>query len=77
VKIQSGLIQLNSKPTFIAWAMKDVAFQPSYLNDLWLPDFPQAEVLRIPDAGHYLQEDAHEKIIPALKEFLLRTRGLA
>jgi haloalkane dehalogenase len=74
-EVHSGLAQLRSKPTFIAWAMKDIAFLPSYLDELWLPDFPQAEVLRLPDAGHYLQEDAHEKIIPALREFLLRTRG--
>jgi hypothetical protein len=55
--------------------MKDIAFLPSYLDELWLPDFPQAEVLRLADADHYLQEDANEKIIPALMEFLLRTRG--
>jgi pimeloyl-ACP methyl ester carboxylesterase len=73
--VHSGLTQLSSKPTFIAWAMKDVAFLPSYLDQLWLPDFPKAEVLRLPEAGHYLQEDAHEKIVPALKEFLMRTRG--
>jgi pimeloyl-ACP methyl ester carboxylesterase len=57
-EVHSGLAQLGSKPTFIAWAMKDIAFLPSYLDDLWLSDFPQAEVLRLPDAGHYLQEDA-------------------
>ena len=39
-------------------------------DDLWLADFPKARVLRLPDAGHYLQEDAHEQIVPALLEFL-------
>ncbi|MEE9182072.1 MAG: alpha/beta hydrolase, partial [candidate division NC10 bacterium] len=57
-------------PTFIAWAMKDIAFLPAYLEDLWIPDFPNARVLRLPDAGHYLQEDAHEEIVPALLQFL-------
>jgi len=57
-EVHTRLVRLSSKPMFIAWAMKDVAFLPSYLDGLWLPDFPQAEVLRLPDAGHYLQEDA-------------------
>ncbi len=58
------------KPVFIAWPMKDVAFTPEILNDLWLKDFPNAEVIRIEDAGHYIQEDAHEKVIPPLLKFL-------
>ena len=53
--------------------MKDIAFTPRFLADLWLADFPDAEVLRVPDAGHYLQEDAHERIVPALLDFLRRT----
>lgn len=52
--------------------MKDVAFLPSYLpsylDDLWLADFPNAEVLRLPDAGRYLQEDAHETILKFLRQ---------
>ena len=50
----------------IAWAMKDIAFTPKVLDRLWLRDFPNADVLRLPDAGHYLQEDAHERIVPKL-----------
>ncbi len=68
--VHEGLMQLRSKPTFIAWAMKDIAFLPTYLEELWIPDFPNAQVLRLPDAGHYLQEDAHEEIVPALLQFL-------
>ncbi|MEM7355129.1 MAG: alpha/beta fold hydrolase [Acidobacteriota bacterium] len=58
------------KPVFIAWPMQDIAFRPQVLDQLWLQDFPGADVLRIQDAGHYIQEDAHEKVIPALLEFL-------
>jgi haloalkane dehalogenase len=68
--VHERLMALKSKPVFIAWAMKDIAFLPEYLDRLWLADFPKAEVLRLPDAGHYLQEDAHEKIVPALIRFL-------
>ena len=50
--------------------MKDIAFTPDVLEKLWVPDFPNAKVVRIEDAGHYIQEDAHERVIPPLLEFL-------
>jgi haloalkane dehalogenase len=52
--------------------VKDIAFTPDMLDQLWLRTFPDAELSRIPDAGHYLQEDAHEVIVPELVEFLGR-----
>ena len=74
-EVHRGLAAFASHPVFIAWAMKDVAFTPEMLEQLWLRDFPRAEVLRLEDAGHYLQEDAHELIVPALLDFLRRARG--
>ncbi|MEM6958375.1 MAG: LysR family transcriptional regulator [Myxococcota bacterium] len=61
-----------SKPVLIAWPMNDTAFGPEILEELWLPDFPAAEVHRIEPAGHYIQEDAHERVIPKLLTFLER-----
>jgi pimeloyl-ACP methyl ester carboxylesterase len=70
-EIEAGLERdFRSKPVDIAWAMKDIAFSPQVLERAWLQTFPHAEVTRIEDAGHYLQEDAHGKIIPALLEHL-------
>jgi haloalkane dehalogenase len=69
-EVEVGLRSLKGKPTMIAWAMKDIAFLPEYLDQLWLRDFPNADVLRIPDAGHYLQEDAYERIVPRLSAHL-------
>jgi pimeloyl-ACP methyl ester carboxylesterase len=60
----------RSKPVQIMWAMKDVAFLPSYLDTLWLDTFPDARVTKLDDAGHYLQEDAHELIAPELVRFV-------
>jgi haloalkane dehalogenase len=31
---------------------------------------PSAEVHRLADAGHYVVEDAHETIIPLVRQFL-------
>jgi pimeloyl-ACP methyl ester carboxylesterase len=39
-------------------------------HKLWLRTFPNAEVTRLEDAVHFLQEDAHERIVPELLRFL-------
>jgi haloalkane dehalogenase len=72
-EVESGLERhFRSKPVTIAWAMRDIAFTPEILEQAWLGTFPDARVVRLDDAGHYLQEDAHERIVPALLEFLAR-----
>ena len=73
--IEAGLKEhFRSKPVHVTWAMRDVAFLPTYLETLWLDTFPDATVTRLEDAGHYLQEDAHERIVPELVSFV---NGLA
>jgi pimeloyl-ACP methyl ester carboxylesterase len=70
-EIEEGLKRdFRSKPVQICWAMKDVAFTPNFLDGLWLKTFPDATVTRLEDAGHYLQEDAHERIVPELVRFV-------
>ena len=69
-KLEDGLRRhFAGRPIAIAWGMQDPAFTPRWL-ELWLQTFPQAQVLRLADAGHYLQEDAHERIVPLLLRFL-------
>jgi pimeloyl-ACP methyl ester carboxylesterase len=68
---EEGLKQhFRSKPVHITWAMKDIAFLPAYLDGLWLDTFPDVSVTKLDDAGHYLQEDAHERIVPELVRFV-------
>jgi pimeloyl-ACP methyl ester carboxylesterase len=50
--------------------MKDAAFTPAVLEELWLGTFPHAVVTRLPDAGHFVQEDAYERVVPALLDHL-------
>ena len=40
---------------------------------MWRGRFPAADVRETADAGHYIQEDAHEVVIPLLLDFLKRT----
>jgi len=53
----------------IFWGMQDFCFSEHFLNG-WIDRFPNAEVHRYSDAGHYVVEDAHERILPALQEFI-------
>ncbi len=72
-ELEDGLErQFRDKPVGIAWGMKDAAFTPAVLDELWLGTFPHAVVTRVPDAGHFVQEDAYERVVPALLELLGR-----
>jgi haloalkane dehalogenase len=59
----------RGRPARICWGMRDVLFDESVL-DLWRGVLPEARVTRIDDAGHFVQEDAHERVIPELLELL-------
>jgi haloalkane dehalogenase len=71
VKIEEGLGQLRHRPVCLIWGMRDWCFTPDFL-DRFLDFFPEAEVHPLADAGHYVVEDAHEKIVPLLEDFLRR-----
>jgi cis-3-alkyl-4-acyloxetan-2-one decarboxylase len=67
--IEENLEQFKSLPVMIAWGAKDFVFNDHFLKK-WQGIFPDAEVHRVQDAGHYVVEDAHERIIPWIEEFL-------
>jgi cis-3-alkyl-4-acyloxetan-2-one decarboxylase len=67
--IEENLKRFKSLPVMIAWGAKDFVFNDHFLKR-WQRIFPDAEVHRIPDAGHYVLEDAHELIIPLMQKFL-------
>jgi len=73
-ELEDGLERhFRDKPVGIAWGMKDAAFTSAVLDELWLGTFPDAVVTRVPDAGHFVQEDAHERVVPALLAHLQRS----
>jgi haloalkane dehalogenase len=72
--LEAGLREhFRDRPVAIVWAMQDPGFVPEWIEQMWIPTLPNATVTRLPDAGHYLQEDAHEDIVPALLHFLQTT----
>jgi haloalkane dehalogenase len=72
-EVEAGLERhFRSKRVRIVWAMRDIAFTPQILDQGWRGTLPEAEVIRLGDAGHCLQGDAHERIVPALLAFFGR-----
>jgi pimeloyl-ACP methyl ester carboxylesterase len=71
-EIDDGLVRLGDKPVLIAWGMGDKVVHRNWL-ELYRSGLPQAEVHELDDAGHFLQEDANERLVPLLVDFLRRT----
>lgn len=67
-EVEDGLGQVADKPALIVWGDKDQAFrEPQRLR--WERTFPnhRTEILR--GASHYIQEDAPDEIVTAIKEW--------
>ena len=69
--IEESLSKLKSKPVELIWGMRDWCFTPHFL-ERFIQFFPEAEVHRLHDAGHYVVEEAHEQIVPLVESFLER-----
>ena len=66
---QDRLALLRDIPMFIGWGDRDFVFDEHFLKE-WLARFPNAELHRYPDCGHYILEDAQEELIPLIGKFL-------
>jgi haloalkane dehalogenase len=69
VHVEEGLAQFQGHPLLLIWGERDWCFTTNFLDE-FERRFPQAETLRIPDAGHYVFEDAHEVMLPRIEQFL-------
>lgn len=66
-RVHDGLSKLDV-PLLVVWGMRDRVFPPTVI-EFWRSLFPEATVVEIAEAGHYLQEDAPEEICRAIVEF--------
>jgi haloalkane dehalogenase len=57
------------RPAFIGWGLKDFVFDRHFL-DGFRAALPRAQVQAFEDAGHYVLEDKHEVLVPAIRAFL-------
>lgn len=72
LEIEDGLSRLRDKPTLILWGERDWCFTPRFLAE-WRWRFPEAGVHAFADAGHYVVEDARERVLEAMDGFLSKT----
>ena len=68
-RVSDELPHWSKTPLLVLWGMKDFVFDEHFLAE-WKRRLPHGEVHTFPDAGHYVTEDAHEKIVPLLRTFL-------
>ena len=69
---ERSLEKFQSLPMLICWGAKDFVFDDDFLAE-WTRRFPEAQIHRFADAGHYVLEDAAHKIVPLVSEFLKAT----
>ena len=66
--VERGLSALRERRTLIVWPTKDVAFKERERRR-WQALFPDHRTVLLEGAGHYIQEDAPEKIIGAIRDW--------
>jgi pimeloyl-ACP methyl ester carboxylesterase len=60
---------LRDLPSTLIWGDRDPAFGPRY-RERWQTALPNARVHRLPDVGHFPQEEAPQEVLAALREAL-------
>ncbi len=63
------LYLLKDKPCLIAWGERDFVFDKTFLNR-WLEYFPEAELHRYEDCGHYILEDGGPALVDTIRKFI-------
>lgn len=67
--VEEGLAQFKDSPVLLFWGMKDWCFTPNFYSE-FRKHFPNATTIEVPDAGHYVFEDAQDELLTAAREFL-------
>lgn len=67
--VEQGLAHFRSHPALVIWGGRDFCFNDHFLAR-WREILPQADVVRLADAGHYVLEDAGDEVVPRIKRFL-------
>ena len=59
------------KPALIVWGHRDIAFRKKEL-DRWMSERSDFELHEFEDCGHFLAEEAPEKLVTTLRAFMKR-----
>ena len=63
------LHEFADRPAFIGWGLRDFVFDRHFLEG-FTRALPNAEVHAFDDANHYVLEDKHAVLVPAIRAFL-------
>ncbi|HOT92157.1 MAG TPA: alpha/beta fold hydrolase [Anaerolineae bacterium] len=72
--IDAQLHLFRNHPMLILWGAQDFVFTVKDFLAGWRTRFPNADVHILDHAGHYVVEDAYERILPLMKAFLVNSR---
>ena len=61
------------KPALLLWGFKDIAFRQKELAR-WKSALPNFELHEFQECGHFLSEEAPDKVVSALRSFMRQTR---
>jgi haloalkane dehalogenase len=67
-EIDRSLPALRDRPALLVWPTKDVAFRDRERRR-WEANFPDHRTVLIEGAGHYVQEEAPEEIVAAIRDW--------
>ena len=71
-RIEHALPLFSQIPVLLIWGMQDPVISPAVLR-CWQRLYPHAQTYEIDDASHFLQEDAHDRIVGWIEAFLQAT----
>ena len=67
--LSAGRSRRIEMPTLIVWGLRDPALPPKLLRGM-KRDIPQAEVVELPDTGHFVPEEAPAELAAAIDRFV-------
>ena len=68
-EVAAGLESFRHLPTMIIWGGQDFCFDSTFLGE-WRRRLPTAETHLLPDAGHYVADDARDEVNALITPFL-------
>jgi haloalkane dehalogenase len=68
-QVADGLAQFQNHPVTIVWGGADFCFNDTFF-ERWRAIYPQAQARYLPDAGHYVLEDATPDELAGITTFL-------
>ena len=59
------------KPALVLWGLRDIAFRPQELQQ-WRAELMDIQVHEFEDVGHFAAEEASDRVVPLLRDFMHR-----